>query len=537
MSYLVLARKFRPQSFSEVCGQEHVTKTLMNAIKRGKVAHAYLFAGPRGVGKTSIARIFAKALNCVSGPAVEPCLRCNNCLEIAQGVNLAVREIDGASHNSVENVRDLIESFRALPAPGSRYKIYIIDEVHMLSTAAFNALLKSLEEPPPHTVFILATTEVHKIPETVISRCQRHDFRTLPQPDIEVRLHQIAQKEGIQVEAAALSMIARLAEGSMRDAESLLERVQAFCDGPVTSAEASRVLGTVERRILFDLSQAVLDGEAQRALTLVGEIFSLGVDPSLLFKDFVAHFRDLLVARFGSSGELVRMGLSKEEQAELKKQVEGRSGAEVQFLVQLAREGADAALRSAYPRLGMEALLVRMATRESLRIEPQALAGGNSAGGGLAAGGGGSLRPAEGGASSRAAKETPLNWELFVKQVSDAGAHMLAEQLKRLSVEKFVSGCLEASGPDFSVAYLAEQAHHNKLKSFLSVFSGNESWRLTFKNGGNSVRPDSLAHREEERLRAVQRDKEEDISNHPKIKSLQKVFPGSKIENIRMRSE
>ncbi|MCB0310377.1 MAG: DNA polymerase III subunit gamma/tau, partial [Bdellovibrionales bacterium] len=200
MSYLVFARKYRPDSFATVSGQEHVTQTLSNAIKRDCVAHAYVFSGPRCVGKTSIARIFAKALNCENGPTATPCLECQNCKEISQGTSLAVREIDGASHNSVDNVRELIDSFRSLPAPGTRYKVYIIDEVHMLSLSAFNALLKSLEEPPPHTVFILATTEPHKIPDTVMSRCQRHDFRSLSLESIQSRLADIAEKESLKID-------------------------------------------------------------------------------------------------------------------------------------------------------------------------------------------------------------------------------------------------------------------------------------------------------------------------------------------------
>ncbi|MCB0337324.1 MAG: DNA polymerase III subunit gamma/tau, partial [Bdellovibrionales bacterium] len=199
MSYLVIARKYRPGTFEAVLGQEHVTRTLANSIKRDRIAHAYVFAGPRGVGKTSSARVLAKALNCEHGPTDSPCGECAPCKDIAEGRCLAVREIDGASHNSVDNVRELIDSFRSLPPPGCRYKVYIIDEVHMLSTSAFNALLKSLEEPPPHTVFILATTELHKIPETVLSRCQRHDFRPMSIQAIEGNLRAVAEAEQISI--------------------------------------------------------------------------------------------------------------------------------------------------------------------------------------------------------------------------------------------------------------------------------------------------------------------------------------------------
>ena len=213
MSYLVLARKYRPAGFNSVSGQEHVTRTLSNAIKLDKVVHAFLFTGPRGVGKTSVSRILSKALNCQNPHETEPCQECASCKEIGQGNSLAVREIDGASHNSVDNVRELVDSFKTLPPPGYKYKVYIIDEVHMLSISAFNALLKSLEEPPPNTVFILATTEVHKIPDTVISRCQRHDFRALAIGSIEARLKEICQFEGIEAEQEAITLVARLSDG------------------------------------------------------------------------------------------------------------------------------------------------------------------------------------------------------------------------------------------------------------------------------------------------------------------------------------
>lgn len=294
MSYLVLARKYRPPAFEGVAGQAQVTKALQNAIVRGRVGHAYLFAGPRGVGKTSIARIFSKCLNCETGPTVTPCLTCSNCRDIAQGTSLSVREIDGASHNSVDNVRDLIESFRTLPPPGSQYKVYIIDEVHMLSTSAFNALLKSLEEPPPNTIFILATTELHKIPETVLSRCQRHTLRALPINLVEEELAKIANAESIQCEPGALRLIARLSDGSMRDAQSLLDRVSAYVDTTLTEEETGRVLGVVGKQGLFKLSAAIIERDSATALLNIHDSFLQGVEPGVLLRDFAHHWRDLL---------------------------------------------------------------------------------------------------------------------------------------------------------------------------------------------------------------------------------------------------
>ncbi len=564
MSYLVLARKFRPQAFTEVSGQEHVTRTLANSIKRNRIAHAYLFAGPRGVGKTSIARIFSKALNCKNGPTATPCCDCTNCQEITQGTSLAVREIDGASHNSVDNVRDLIESFRALPAPGSKYKVYIIDEVHMLSTAAFNALLKSLEEPPPHTVFILATTEIHKIPETVVSRCQRHDFRALSQNDIGDRLVQIADQEKIEVEPEALRMITRLSDGSMRDAQSLLERVRAFCDDKITAAETSKVLGTVEKTILFELSRAVFGRDSAGALALVDRVFSTGIDPGLFLKDFASHFRELLIAAFGGKEALCRMGFSSEEAEDLLKQVADVSRIDLQDLVHLAREGADSAIRSAYPRYSVEALLVRMATREpvesiasilsrmetvaisqpekfsQIKTPPSTAPSGQVVSRASKVESAASVTtPLMATSSNSSSAPTPIikefDWAAFVGKTGQMGGRFLVEQLKRISVIKFEAGILEAFGPEYSVQTLTQAENRKKLEAALQSYSGINQWQIKLSKGGEKDSGINLQQREDEKRQQQLQEKQESINNHPAIKSLQKVFPGSKIDQIKIK--
>ena len=252
MSYEVLARKYRPQQFAEVVGQEHVTRTLANAIASGRVAHAYLLVGPRGIGKTSIARIFAKAMNCAGGPRAEPCDRCDSCREIMAGRSLDVLEIDGASNNGVEQVRDLRDNARYLPARGP-YKIFIIDEVHMLTINAFNALLKTLEEPPPHVKFVLATTEPQKVPATIASRCQRFDLRRIAAPAITRHLARIAEREGVEIAGDALLAIARGAEGGLRDAESALDQLMAFCSGKIEEADVLSIFGLASRRKLDEL--------------------------------------------------------------------------------------------------------------------------------------------------------------------------------------------------------------------------------------------------------------------------------------------
>lgn len=542
MSYLVLARKFRPLNFSQVAGQEHVTRTLANSIKRLRIAHAYLFSGPRGVGKTSIARIFAKSLNCEDGPTDQPCLKCSNCLEIAASNNLAVLEIDGASHNSVDNVRELIDTFRSMPAPGSRYKIYIIDEVHMLSGAAFNALLKSLEEPPPHTVFILATTEAHKIPDTVISRCQRHDFRVLDNEVIETQLNLIAEKENIEIEREAVRMIARLSDGSMRDAESLLERIWAFCEGRISAAETSQVLGTVERTVLFEISAAIFARQANLVLELLSKAFSTGLDPILFVKEFVSHWREILIAKFAGKAGLENFGLEKSDINELLQQVSKVDSVRVQELAQLARQGGDSALWSRYPKYSLEALLVRMASiddlpkqeiaKEKIKSDAQTV----------------NIAPELKKTSTRQVEGKPsdsmplgqstgkhLSWNLFVQHLDSSGSKMLAEHLKRLALVEFLPGRMYARGPEFSVLYLKRKENITKLTEVLQQYSKQQNWEIKFELGAQEE--GSSLHQTEQRAKVeVVKQKKESIANHPKIESLLKAFPGSKIEDIKIKS-
>jgi DNA polymerase-3 subunit gamma/tau len=294
VSYEVFARKYRPQTFDDLVGQAHVSRTLKNAVAQNRLAHAYLFVGPRGTGKTSTARILAKSLNCVKGPTVTPCGECDNCREIAAGNSLDVIEIDGASNNSVEDVRQLRENVRYAPAKG-HYKIYLIDEVHMLSPAAFNALLKTLEEPPAHVKFIFATTEPQKVLPTILSRCQRFDLHRIPANLIAKHLQFIAGKEKIALEPAAAHAIARGAEGGLRDAESMLDQLVAFCGEKISENDVLDVFGFTSEQTVADLTGRILRGETPGAIDLLHQQSEAGKDMMRLMSDLIAYLRDLLV--------------------------------------------------------------------------------------------------------------------------------------------------------------------------------------------------------------------------------------------------
>ncbi|MYC12653.1 MAG: DNA polymerase III subunit gamma/tau [Gemmatimonadetes bacterium] len=295
MSYTVMARKRRPQAFETVVAQSHVTTTLQNAIRLGRVAQSYLFSGPRGTGKTTTARLLAMALNCEQGPTAEPCGECASCVAIRQGNSMDVLEIDGASNRGIDEIRQLREEVGYAASQGKR-KVYIIDEVHMLTTEAFNALLKTLEEPPAHVVFVFATTEAHKVPETILSRCQRYNFRRIPPVAIVEELKMAVDEEGVTAEESALFLIARKADGGMRDALSLLDQVIAFSDADITEDAIQNLLGLIPRDVYFDLTQAIVDRDGARALEIVDELAREGSDLGEFVAGLMAHFRHLLVA-------------------------------------------------------------------------------------------------------------------------------------------------------------------------------------------------------------------------------------------------
>jgi DNA polymerase-3 subunit gamma/tau len=318
MSYLVLARKYRPQTFDDVVGQKTVTRTLKNAIATGRIGHAFLLSGARGVGKTTTARLLAKALNCAKsdGPTPDPCNACTSCLEIAAGSSLDVQEIDGASNNSVDNVRELRESARYNPAR-DRFKIWIIDEVHQLSGPAFNALLKTLEEPPPKVKFIFATTEYHKIPDTILSRCQQYDFRMIPTRELLQQLRSVADREGIQVADESLVKIARAADGSARDALSLFDQVLSFSGGEVRDEDIAALLGLIDRELLLGVTQAIAGADSLAVLAQIERLSEYGADYRNFTRELMLLFRELLLVKLAPEDSPLAATLVPEERERL----------------------------------------------------------------------------------------------------------------------------------------------------------------------------------------------------------------------------
>lgn len=357
MSYLVLARKYRPMTFDELVGQEHVAKTLKNAIEMNRLANAYLFSGPRGIGKTTVARILAKAINCDQGPTPTPCNQCTYCTEIIDGRSLEVQEIDGASNRGIDEIRNLRDGLRYAPAPG-KYKIYIIDEVHMLTTEAFNALLKTLEEPPKNVLFIFATTEPNKVPATILSRCQRFEFRRMSSADIIRQLEKICHNENFDIDAESLRLIAEKAEGGMRDAQSLLDQVISFTGTKIRFEDILVILGIIHQDLYFQVTDAIKKGDVGQGLTISQLIFTEGHDAGEFLNGLAEHFRNFLVAQATPARE--QLQVSDEHAQRYLNQAAEFSAEDLLRYIKIVSEAAYGIRRSVNPRLRLEIALTKL---------------------------------------------------------------------------------------------------------------------------------------------------------------------------------
>ncbi|MGA7614818.1 MAG: DNA polymerase III subunit gamma/tau, partial [Thermoanaerobaculia bacterium] len=365
MSYQALARKWRPQTFADIIGQQTLVRTLKNAIEQQRIHHAYLFSGVRGIGKTTAARIFAKAINCAHGPTAEPCNECTICREITEGIDLDVREIDAATYTQVENVRELREITQFQPAR-DRKRIFIIDEAHMLSNSAWNALLKLIEEPPPHVIFMMATTEMHKVPATILSRVQQFALRKITPDDVLGRLEEICAKEGIEAEREALQIIARRGEGSVRDSISLLDQIIAFSGREVTVAKVADILGLSDNHLFATLTERITEGDHAGILEAIEEAAERGRDFRLLFRDLLAYLRNLLLLCSGAGDALVRTD-SAEELEKLREAAAQFDYSELLRILNLLLREDELVTRSEQQRLAVEVALLKAATLPRLR--------------------------------------------------------------------------------------------------------------------------------------------------------------------------
>ncbi len=358
MSYLIFARKYRPMTFEEMIGQKAIVQTLRNAIKNDRVAQAYIFSGMRGVGKTTAARILAKALNCQHGPSPTPCNKCEFCREVNEDRSIDVFEIDGASNRGIDDVRSLRESVKYKPIH-SRNKVIIIDEVHMLTKEAFNALLKTLEEPPPHTVFIFATTEFHKVPATILSRCQHFEFKKISQKEIINHLLDITQKEKITISSLGLTLLAKAAEGSLRDVQSLLDQAVAFSGENIRDEDLKEILGVMNREMLMECASIIFDDKPGAVFSLVEKVITNGYDLRFFFKELVSHFRNLLLIKTVDTPQDL-VPLTDEDLAVMKAQADLASSEEIlRFLVAL-QQGEQGLKFSSHPRIYLETLLIKL---------------------------------------------------------------------------------------------------------------------------------------------------------------------------------
>ncbi len=557
MSYLVFARKYRPQTFDEVVGQRHVTRTLAAAIESDRIAHGYIFSGTRGVGKTTVARIFAKAINCETGPTPTPCNKCQSCLEITKGNSVDVFEIDGASNRGIDDVRDLREQVKYLPQH-SRNKIIIIDEVHMLTKDAFNALLKTLEEPPPHVVFMFATTEPDKIPETILSRCQKYDLKAIALRDIQAHIKMIVDSEGIEYGEDKLALIARKAEGSIRDALSFLDQAVSFAGADCSVSDLAELLGIMDRQVLLDLSANILDGKPGKTLEIFDKLSELAWDVKQFYGDLMEHFRNLIVAKIAGNPQSM-INASADELDQLIAQAKNQSVETLENLFSILVESEEEITRSANSRLVLEMVLLRLALAQPVRPLDdlameigrlrKALAAGKFPDPPLPSGGGSSgargAAPAKSAEKKKAVETAPVNKpddskkarsnrEGFLETVRKADLQ-LHSALERgvVTIEAGRVSILVQPGFDADVV----KSGAGKMEEIVKeVFGDAATFQVTeIESSGIDVE-EMEAREQKQDMEKKLEERRRTVMKNPTVSTLMKQFPGAEIKVTPSRS-
>lgn len=529
MSYQVIARKWRPQSFEQLVGQNHISTTLLNSLKNDRLPHALLFTGPRGTGKTSSARILAKSLRCPNAVDLVPCNTCQSCLDIAQGRSIDVLEIDGASNNGVDAIRDLREGVSFMPSTGF-YKVYIIDEVHMLSGSAFNALLKTLEEPPAHVIFIMATTEAHKIPQTILSRCQRFDFRSISTRQIADHLKKICQAENIQADEESLWMIARQGQGSMRDSQSLLDQVVAFSQGHLERASVISILGLTDRAMLLDILSTLVSRDEAKMVSHLTQISVSGVEPTLFCQELLESIRNALLIKLSVDENHPLIELPDSEVRFFKDITNSVAEEDLHLLFDMTLKGANDLKHSLDPRLVLEVVLLRMVKAPKMwDLKKLFQASGPTTG---------AAAPVVSPVVKPKASSSPglgLNpserWFQFVQKVKQVDAILSAKVENVLFVAES-NKVIQLSVPEslsFLESQLSDPETKQKLKNLVESHYGS-GYQIAF---GESTGVGQSAQAVSEAKARVKEDEiRQKVASHPVVKSATEALKGG-IKSVR----